>query len=391
MGRRPSGAGWAWPLAALAVGQVALGFGIGLWAGRSLGTIFDDAGGTTIVLALALPPLGALVLSRNGPRRVGWLLLAIGLSLALTVASSEWARAALVSKPGSLALGDFASWLQAWSWLPGWALSITLLPILLPDGGTDGWRGRLAFASLAFTAAAAGTFAALSWHLRGPLLLGATDHDPRFDALNAAGSVGFVVLGIFSLLALGSLVRRFRRATPDVRRQIAWVVYGAALAAAEVVAGVFLDLGNLFSTFAAVALAGGIAVAMLRYRLYDIDTVVNRTLVYAVLTATLGAIYVGTVLLLQQAFDAITSGSQLAVAASTLIVAAAFGPARRRIQGAVDRRFYRHKYDAARTLEAFTLHLRLEVDVDATRAELLAVVTDAMQPAHASLWLLRGD
>jgi hypothetical protein len=280
---------------------------------------------------------------------------------------------------------------QAWSWLPGWALAITLLPILLPDGGTAGMRGRLAFASLAFTVVAAVTFAALSWHLPGTLLLSTIDDDPRFDTLNSVSSAGFVVLGLLTLLALGSLVRRFRRASPEVRRQIAWVVYGATVAAAEVTAGVFLDLGNLFSTLAAVALAGGIAVAMLRYRLYDINTVVNRTLVYGALTATLAATYVGTVLLLQQAFDWVSNGSQLAVAASTLLVAAAFGPARRRIQVAVDRRFYRRKYDAARTLEAFSRHLRLELDVDATSAELVSVVKEAMQPAHASLWLRASD
>jgi hypothetical protein len=391
MGRRAFEPAWAWAVVALGAGLVLLGIGIGLWSGRSAGRIVSDTGGVALVLALALPPLGALVLQRHGPRRVGWLLIAIGACLALTVASSEWARAALISKPGSLALGDFASWVQAWSWLPGWALAITLLPILLPDGGTAGMRGRLAFASLAFTVVAAATFAALSWHLRGPLLLSTIDDDPRFATLNAVSSAGFVVLGLLTLLALGSLVRRFRRASPEVRRQIAWVVYGATVAAAEVTAGVFLDLGNLFSTLAAVALAGGIAVAMLRYRLYDINTVVNRTLVYGALTATLAATYVGTVLLLQQAFDWITNGSQLAVAGSTLLVAAAFGPARRRIQLAVDRRFYRHKYDAARTLEAFSRHLRLELDVDATSAELVNVVTAAMQPAHASLWLRGTD
>ncbi len=187
-----------------------------------------------------------------------------------------------------------------------------------------------------------------------------------------------------TVVSLGSLVARYRGADSDVRRQIAWVVYGAAIAVVLSLIGAIPAAGGYVQVLEAVALVAGIAVAMFRYRLYDIDVVVNRTLVYGALTATLGGAYLASVLLLQLV---LSPSSDLAIAGSTLAVAALFRPARSRIQMFVDRRFYRRRYDAARTIERFGAYLRDEVDLDALSVELRGVVAETVQPAHVSLWL----
>jgi hypothetical protein len=298
----------------------------------------------------------------------------------------------LIDEPGSLPGGDFAAWLQAWTWLPGWVLATTLLPVLFPDGRPSGRHRLLAWVDGIGVTVTVVALAAASWHLRGSILL-IEDRDltaqqkAAESTLVAISSVTFVAIGLLTVASMASLLIRFRRAGGSTRSQIAWVVYGAAVAVVMSVIGVFLDVGGLFNTLEASALVAGLAVAMFRYRLYDIDVVINRTLVYGALTATLAAVYAGSVLLLQLALSGFTQDSGLAVAASTLAVAALFRPARSRIQAAVDRRFYRRKYDAARTIEHFGARLRDEFDIDALGNELRSVVADTMQPASISLWL----
>jgi hypothetical protein len=194
-----------------------------------------------------------------------------------------------------------------------------------------------------------------------------------------------------------SMVLRFRRARGDERQQMKWIALAGAVAAGtiplmfaayEVVGQTAADSAIMLSVMALPAAA---AVAIVRYRLYDIDVVINRTLVYGSLTATLALVYVGSVLLLQLALSGLTDGSGLAVAASTLAVAALFRPVRGRIQKTVDRRFFRSRYDATRTIEAFAARLRDEVDLGALSADLQDVVVETMRPAHLSLWLRTRD
>jgi len=218
-----------------------------------------------------------------------------------------------------------------------------------------------------------------------PLGLG----DPLGTAAEVANGLGFLLLVIGTLTAIASIVVRFRRSRGIERQQLKWVTAAAALLPlSQAPSG---DIGFAALLLGALVLAGAVAIAMLRYRLYDIDVVINRTLVYGALTATLAACYLGSVLLLQVVLRPITEESSLAIAVSTLAVAALFRPVRARIQAAVDRRFYRSKYDAGRTLERFGVRLRDQVALDSLSAELRTVVAETMQPAHVSLWLRAPD
>jgi len=202
-----------------------------------------------------------------------------------------------------------------------------------------------------------------------------------------------IFLGPAAILCGAAFVHRFRSSRGALRQQLKWMAYAATIV---VVANVFLpvtfgrkplEIANQLS-FLAVPVAA--AIAILRYRLYDIDVLINRTLVYGSLTLMLGLVYVVTVLASQQVLRGLTGGSDIAVAGSTLLVVALFQPIRTRVQEIVDRRFYRARYDAARTIDAFSAQLRNDVELDSVRADLISVIHDTMHPAHASVWLRGG-
>jgi len=214
---------------------------------------------------------------------------------------------------------------------------------------------------------------------------------PAGSAASVVGGLGFMLMVASTLAAIASAVVRFRRSEGVERQQLKWVTAAAALLIPLLVVpgDVYgsTDFGYAALMFGFLVIAVAVAVAMLRHRLYDIDVVINRTLVYGVLTALLASTYLGLVLVFQLVLSPLTEESDLAIAASTLAVAALFRPARRRIQELVDRRFYRRRYDAQRTLASFSGRLRDEVALDSLSAELRGVVADTMQPAHLSLWL----
>jgi hypothetical protein len=371
----------AWSIAALApVVLVAAGLAA-LSAGRTTGEAIGDVVGVGSVFCICFPILGALVIRGRGSHAVGWLMIAIGVSIAFNTAANAWGRTWLVDD--SLAGWRFASWVGVWSWMPGWLLATTLLPVLFPDGRPTGRRRLLARIDAVAVALVTGTVAVVAWHWRGPRLVDGSDLSSP-ASLDHVTSAGFVVLGVLTIVSIGSLLARYRRAVSDARRQIAWAVYGAAVAVFLSVVGAFVDIGGLVQVMEAGALVGGLTVAMLRHRLYDIDVVINRTLVYGLLTVALAGFYLVSVLLMQVV---LSPSSSIAVAASTLGVAALFRPAQSAIQRAVDRRFYRHRYDAAQTLARFGTWLRDQVELRALDAELQAVVRETLQPAHVSLWL----
>jgi hypothetical protein len=373
---------FAWGLVGLAFASILAAPVVEIAAGgKSLGEALKGVADIGLVFSICFPVLGALVVRQQGSHAVGWLMIGIGVSIALHNLVDTWQNTAH-HNPGSLPWGDFAHWVAMWLWFPAWVLVTTLLPTIFPDGRPTGRRRRLAWVDAVGVAAVTVAFAAVSWQQRG--IYDESGNDP--PSVAAVYAAGVLVVALLTFVSLGSLVARYRRADPVLRRQIAWVVYGAAVAVVMSVIGAVPGSSSIFQVGEALAIVGGLAVAMFRYELYEIGVVVNRTLVYGALTASLAGAYLGLVLLLQLV---LSPSSDLAIAASTLAVAALFRPARSRIQAVVDRRFYRRRYDATRTLQRFGTRLRDQVDLDALGTELRGVVAETMQPEHVTLWLQR--
>jgi hypothetical protein len=352
------------------------------------------------VFLLAEVTVGALVASRQPRNAIGWILAAAGLGYALagiTISYSNYAFEPGHSLPAATAVAWAGNWL--WSVVIGLAAALPLL--LFPDGRLPSRRWR----PVAWAVPAA-TLLAVVGVILSPTRLDVGHHRTIANPTALHGglpatlsTLGFIgIVGCF-IAAFASVIVRFRRAHGTLRLQLKWLIYSAVLILFTAIVGGSVitalmghgdDADNVTNGITSIALASypvALGVAILRHRLYDIDVVINRTLVYGALTAILAGVYVGTVLLLQLALDPLTSDSSLAVAVSTLAVAALFRPIRARVQAAVDRRFYRRKYDAAQTLEQFSARLREQVDLDALGGELRGVVTETMQPAHVSLWL----
>jgi MFS family permease len=340
--------------------------------------------------------VGALIVAHRPTNAIGWMFSATALLASTAGLAAEYATYTLVTRPGSLPGAILAAWYASWPWYPAIALALVFTPLLFPTGRLLSPRWR-PVAWLAGTATAAFTvLAALQANL-GPV------GDPLIaNPIGVAGlenpeesTVGvalLVLLTVLMLVAFGSLVLRFRRSRGEERQQLKWFTYAAALLPLFVLAD-FLPgaVGDLASAVPIVVLPVAAGIAILRYRLYDIDRLINRTLVYGLLTALLPGVYAGAVLILGQLFGGVARDPpSWAVAGATLAVAALFQPARRRIQAVVDRRFNRRKYNTAQTIEAFSARLRDQVDLDTLSAEVLAVVDQTMQPTTASLWLHAG-
>jgi hypothetical protein len=362
---------------------------------------YADLAFTTGELVLALALLlfgwfGALVVSRQPSHPVGWVLCAFGVLGGVGSFASEYAIYGLRSHPGAVPWAAALAWFASWVFALELAL-LTALLLLFPTGRPPSprWRWVLWLAGVGAGCSVVGALA--MWPRRGIGLLQVFEGPEPGGVLGILDGVGFWVAVVAVLAAIVSLVVRFRRARGVERQQLKWVVYAVVIVVVcfilfMMVGPSLIPLSELAADVVFALLTAIIPVAMgvaiLRYRLYDIDRLINRTLVYGLLTAILGALYAGVVLVLGQLFGGIGGEPpSWAVAGATLAVAALFQPARRRIQQAVDRRFNRRKYDAARTVEAFSARLRDEVDLDALSAELLAVADQTMQPTTASLWL----
>jgi hypothetical protein len=351
-----------------------------------------------LIALLAFSTVGALVASRRPENAVGWIFCAVGILLGFGFSAQFYADYALVVRPGSLPGGEIAVW--SFSWFgPLLSAAPTFLLLLFPDGRllSRRWRtvawlaGGAAVTSVVGLAFRPGTLDEDYPAVTNPFGVGGS----LGDLLAPMGSAGLALATVALLLSLISMILRFWRSRGKERQQLKWIAYAGgmmvfAFLVTETVPGTGLIADLVWATgfVALVGLPVAAGIAILRYRLYDIDVVINRTLVYGSLTATLAGVYLGGVVSLQSVFRALTGQeSQLAVVASTLAIAALFQPLRRRIQAFIDRRFYRKKYDAARTLEAFSARLRDETDLDRLGDDLVFVVHETVQPAHASLWL----
>jgi hypothetical protein len=349
---------------------------------------------------LAFPTVGALVASRRRGNAIGWLFCVVGVLFGVQSAAYGWGVYGLFAQPGELPGAELAAWLSTWLFVPVLFCIPVYLFLLFPDGRAISRRWK----PVAWLAGAG----LLTTTLGSALSPGRLEGPPFETVENPVGIAGggevlywTTVLGYWltlaSILLAGvSLVLRFRRAGGSEREQLKWFASAAALFAATTIvytfflAGVAEQAGQISTLLAFAGIPVAVGVAILRHRLYDIDVVINRTLVYGSLTLLLLLVYFGGVTTTQAIFRTLAGQQeqpQLAIVVSTLAIAALFNPLRRRIQSFIDRRFYRSKYDARKTLEAFSVELRDATDLDALSDDLVGVARETMQPAHVSLWL----
>src|SRR5918992_1412266 len=390
----------AWCLCAVSLVLTVLGLLLLMASRWRTGPPFYDYWLVNTVIAFGFSTVGARIpprLPRQNP--VGWLFCTIGLVGGVRFFVAEYAIVTLLAEPGSplstLPGGETLAWISSWVWVLHVGLFV-FLALLFPDGRPPSSRWRPSVWGTGVVVVA-GTVSVALWPqtARGfDLLNHPLGTEVTTDVINPVETIVYAL----GLIAAASLFVRLRDSKGVERQQVKWFTYAVAvLATSATLAYVVSEpmgvvwLGWVSSVLVIVGVVGlpvAVGIAILRYHLYDIDLIINRTLVYGPLTAVLAVLYFGSIVVLQLLFRALTGeGSQLVVVASTLAIAALFNPLRHRIQGFIDRRFYRRKYDAAKTLAAFSVKLRDETDLDALRDDLVGGVRETMQPAHVSLWL----
>lgn len=335
--------------------------------------------------------VGALILTRLPRHRIGWLFCVIGILGGLDAFAAAFGAYALTS-PTPVPGGIWFAWLAVWFWLP-LVLCYVLLLLIFPTGQPLSPRWSVALWAAALGAGCVSVASAL---FPGRLMMGDFFFDNPFglpvasSSLLIVGAIGFALFFASMAAAVASLILRLLWARGQERQQLKWFVYAGVVALLLAVPSTIPNpvVNGLASVTAALVVPAAAGIAILRYRLYDIDIIIHRTLTFSVLTVMLALVYFGSVVVLQQLFSALTGqGSEIAVIISTLGIAALFNPIRHGVQNLIDRRFYRRKYDAHQVLAKFGLMVRDEVDLNRLTEELLGVVEETMQPASVSLWL----
>jgi len=338
--------------------------------------VFADA------VNMAIPVMGFVLASRRPGNRIGWLALAAGLTLGLSSFADQYGQRALVAAPGSLPAGPLALWVSEWIWPIPLAM-VAFLFLLFPTGRLRSrrWRPAAWFVGAVFALSTAAVMAGATRAWAHPFAsFGQLVSPPVLTAMVICFPAALVVSG-------SAIVVRFVRSAGEERLQLKWFAAAAVLVVATFIALILANSNSvaaaILNNLALLCLDVAIAIAVLKYRLYDIDRIISRTLAYAIVTGLLVGVYAGLVLLATQV---LTVKSSVAVAGSTLVAAALFSPLRSRVQRAVDQRFNRARYDADQMVAAFAARLKDAVDLDAVQADLASVVQQALEPAHVSLW-----
>jgi hypothetical protein len=377
----------AWALSGLAI---ALAVGGLLFAHFNDPTerVLQQSSMVDVVLALS-SPLGALIASRRPSNPIGWLFCALSIDSGLTVFALEYGSYGLETRPGALPAAEFVYWVGSCVGLFGFLLGVFLF-LLFPSGifVSRSWKG-VAWVATGVTFIATITDAVAPWSTHPSLGFGNPFAVEAFSGpIAAVRGAAFTALILCLTASAAALVMRLKRSRGHERQQLKWFTYAAIVAAlVSIVAPLHVPTWEILApvTYALIPIAT--AIAILRHRLYDIDVLIHRTLVYSALTTILGGVYFALVLVLQFVFNPLARQSDLAIAGSTLAVASLFRPVRTRIQGFIDHRFFRARYDAARTIEKFSERLTERIDLETLTAELVGVVQETLQPEHVSLWL----
>jgi hypothetical protein len=329
---------------------------------------------------------GFVLASRRPGNRIGWLALAAGLTLGLRSFADQYEQRALVAAPGSWPAGPAALWVSEWIWLISLALAAFLF-LLFPTGRLRSrrWRPAAWFVGAVFALSTAAVMAGAAREWAHP--------SASFGQLVSPPTLAAMVIGFLAALVVSgsAIVVRFARSTGEERLQLKWFAAAAVLVVVTFIALILTNSNSvaavILNNLALLSLDVAIAIAVLKYRLFEIDRIISRTLAYTIVTGLLVGLYAGLVLL---ATEVLSFSSSVAVAASTLAAAALFSPLRRRVQRAVDRRFNRARYDADQMVTAFAARLKDAVDLDAVQGDLASLVQRALEPAHLSLWVDNG-
>jgi hypothetical protein len=395
-------AAWlAWSLVALAAALLLGGIELSLVTRSTVpelpfgGETEDGSVVADLVTLLTFSVVGAIIASRHPRNTIGWLFCSVGVIIGLNSFVGHYAEFWLASGFGVSSLGETAAWLSSWLWILLVYFPTSLLLLLFPDGRLPSPRWRPVAWGVALGTASGVVGNALK---AGPLVDFPQIANPYgVDSLvvGVVGIAGSIVAAGSMVASAVSLIVRMRRAGSEQRQQIKWLAYGGAMVVATIFVGGLVILWSVpvsivIMSIALLGLPVFTGIAIVRYHLYDIDVLINRTLVYGTLTLMLALVYFGGVTATQVLLQTLTDQQQLpqlAVVVSTLVIAALFNPLRHRIQSFIDRRFYRSKYDAAKTLDTFSARLREETDLTTLREELVSVIWETMQPEHVSLWL----